>query len=497
MPTSIELVVAEHEEDSFNDVLVEQLRKAPWLMISILLHGVIFIWIWNMEFSTREIQQQKDIQAELEEKTLEELEELEEELEEEEIEEEEIEEPELEEVENITEEVDDSLTDEDSLTDQPFDNKGALDILGVGAGAGSSFRGRGSGRKAGKGGSRANRAVEWGLEWLAKAQSPDGRWDSDGYEANLEGPCPGKGHPLYDPGQTGLALLAFLGAGYTHQEGKYKDTVKKGLKYLKDIQDPEGCFGDRLAHNFTYGHSVCALAMAEAYGLTGFPLFKRTAQKGIDFILKSRNPYGAWRYGVQTGENDTSVTGWMVMALKSAKLAGLKIDPDAFKGARDFIDSVTDEYGAAGYIQRGSGSVRLEHMLEEYPSQYTQALTAVAMTARVFMDQDPGKTEQIQKGADLLVQLLPVWDKPKVDMYYWYYGTLAMYQVGGDRWNKWNGAMQKAIIDHQEKEGVAKGSWEPIGAWGEEGGRVYATALLTMCLEVYYRYGKVFGTGRR
>ncbi len=494
---NIQLQASEHHDESFNDVLVEQLKKAPWLMISLLFHAAVFGIFWNMEFSKRVVQEEKDINASLEEKVIEELEELEEELEEEEIEEEEIEEPELEEIDNVTEDVDDSLTEDDSLTDQPFDNKGALDILGVGTGAGSAFRGRGKGRKGGRGGKRANRAVEWGLEWLANAQSPDGRWDSDGYEANLEGPCPGKGHPLYDPGQTGLALLAFLGAGYTHNEGKYKDTVKNGLKYLKEIQDPEGCFGDRLAHNFTYGHSVCALAMAEAYGLTGFPLFKRTAQKGIDFIHQSRNPYAAWRYGVQTGENDSSVTGWMVMALKSAKLAGLNVSPDTFKGARDFIDSVTDEYGAVGYTQRGSGSVRLEHMLEEYPPQYSQALTAVGMTSRVFMSEDPAKSEPIQKGSELLAQLLPTWDKPKIDMYYWYYGTLAMFQVGGERWNKWNGAMQKAIIDHQEKEGVAKGSWEPIGAWGEEGGRVCATALLTMCLEVYYRYDKVLGTGRK
>jgi hypothetical protein len=495
--SSIEIHAAEHLDQSFNDVLVEQLKKAPWLMVSIIGHVVVFALIWNMEFSKREIQDKKDISAQLEEKNLEELEELDPEIEEEEIEEEEIEEPEIEEVETVTEDVDDSLTDEDSLSDQPFDNRGSLDILGIGGGSGSSFRGRSAGRKSGKGGARANRAVEWGLEWLAKAQSPDGRWDSDGYEANLDGPCPGKGHALYDPGVSGLALLAFLGAGYTHSEGRYKDTVKNGLKYLKDIQDPEGCFGDRLAHNFTYGHAICALAMAEAYGQTAFPLFKRTAQKGIDFIAQSRNPGAAWRYGVQPGDSDSSVTGWMVMALKSGKLAGLDVDPDCFKGARDFIDSVTDEYGGAGYTMRGSGSVRLEHLLDEYPIQYSQALTAVCMTSRVFMSEDPTKSEPIKKGANLLAALTPVWDKPKIDMYYWYYGTLAMHQVGGTQWEKWNQAMQKAIIEHQETEGVAKGSWEPIGAWGEEGGRVYSTALMTMCLEVYYRYDKVFGASDR
>ena len=78
-------------------------------------------------------------------------------------------------------------------------------------------------------------------------------------------------------------------------------------------------------------------------------------------------------------------------------------------------------------------------------------------------------------------------------MYYWYYGTLAMYQVGGTAWTTWNKAMSSAIIEQQRQDGHFKGSWDPIGAWGEEGGRVYSTALLTLCLEVYYRYGRVFG----
>jgi hypothetical protein len=78
-------------------------------------------------------------------------------------------------------------------------------------------------------------------------------------------------------------------------------------------------------------------------------------------------------------------------------------------------------------------------------------------------------------------------------MYYWYYGTLAIFQVGGEAWKAWNVAMKSAIIDNQRKDGDFKGSWDPIGPWGREGGRVYSTAVCVMCLEVYYRYSRVFG----
>ena len=118
------------------------------------------------------------------------------------------------------------------------------------------------------------------------------------------------------------------------------------------------------------------------------------------------------------------------------------------------------------------------------------------MLTRVFLDENPETSKPIQQGARLCLERLPVWNEGdgSVDHYYWYYGTLAMFQVSGRQWAKWNKAMKKAIVDHQCKNGCEKGSWDPIGPWGEDGGRVYATAVMTMCLEVYYRYGKVFGT---
>jgi hypothetical protein len=78
-------------------------------------------------------------------------------------------------------------------------------------------------------------------------------------------------------------------------------------------------------------------------------------------------------------------------------------------------------------------------------------------------------------------------------MYYWYYGSYAMFQLGGTHWKKWEAALKAAIIDNQEKGGDESGSWDPIGPWGFAGGRVYSTALMALCIEVYFRYGRVTG----
>ena len=104
----------------------------------------------------------------------------------------------------------------------------------------------------------------------------------------------------------------------------------------------------------------------------------------------------------------------------------------------------------------------------------------------------------MQRHADLLRQKPPVWDEDGFgcDMYYWYYGSYAMYQMGdahGDHWRSWNRAMKRAVLDSQRGDGDLKGSWDPVGPWGGSGGRVYSTALMVLCLEVYFRYARVLG----
>ncbi len=128
-------------------------------------------------------------------------------------------------------------------------------------------------------------------------------------------------------------------------------------------------------------------------------------------------------------------------------------------------------------------------------------MTSVGMLTRILMGEDPRQSEMIRKGASLCLETLPNWNTEdgSIDMYYWYYGTLAMFQVGGSPWRKWNEAMKGAIVKHQQprNSGSKTGSWDPIGPWGPDGGRVYSTATMVMCLEVYYRYDRVVGLSRR
>lgn len=76
----------------------------------------------------------------------------------------------------------------------------------------------------------------------------------------------------------------------------------------------------------------------------------------------------------------------------------------------------------------------------------------------------------------------------QINLYYWYYGTLAMYHAGGTEWEQWNREMKHTLLSTQVQTGADAGSWAPDCLWGPYGGRVYSTAMATMSLEVYYRY---------
>ncbi|MCW8133874.1 MAG: hypothetical protein KIS92_26235, partial [Planctomycetota bacterium] len=279
---------------------------------------------------------------------------------------------------------------------------------------------------------------------------------------------------------------AFLGAGHTEKVGQYKDNVKRAVYWLISIQSDDGKYYKQgETHGIGYHHAIAGLAMAEAAGMGRVPETVKSAQKGIDYSTEKHqqgegSDKGAWRYGPKENP-DLSVSGWFVMQLKSGKVAGLHVNPASFDGAIKFLDKV-EEKGNAGDPYGGN---RYGYM---QPGHATRT-TAIGNLCRQFLG---WKREDLQGGVEFFVNQggVPEWDGNggKVDLYYWYYGTLCVFQQGGDLWKRWNESMKKALCDNQRKGGDEDGSWDPVGAYSEYWGRVGQTAIGALCLEVYYRY---------
>src|SRR5207249_4519260 len=113
------------------------------------------------------------------------------------------------------------------------------------------------------------------------------------------------------------------GAGHTHREGEWKDTIRRGLSALRDRQLADGSFDDGTKHG--YADALCLLALAEAYGLTRSEQIGDLAKKSVAYFVKRQAASGGWRYQPGDGDADSSVTAWVAMALASAKKGGLQV----------------------------------------------------------------------------------------------------------------------------------------------------------------------------
>lgn len=112
-------------------------------------------------------------------------------------------------------------------------------------------------------------------------------------------------------------------------------------------------------------------------------------------------------------------------------------------------------------------------------------MTAEALVCRQIFGM-PKSHPGMAEAGDYLLSRLP--DTGDYHLYYWYYGTLAMFQLGGEHWTRWNQTLTSTLLATQNQKGHQRGSWDPESPFGVDGGRVFATACSALCLEVYYRY---------
>ncbi|MFG0273614.1 MAG: hypothetical protein ACF8QF_01005 [Phycisphaerales bacterium] len=313
-------------------------------------------------------------------------------------------------------------------------------------------------------------AVANALAWLARMQSESGAWDADAPGIDCDD-CGGVTNIQSDVALTGLALLCFLGADHTHtQPGPYQDTVRRGLEWLVAQQRPDG---DLRGRESMYSHGIASIALAESFGMTGDPSLRPRVSSAVDFIIDARNrETGGWRYAPrQLG--DTSVLGWQVMALVSARRSGVDVPEAIFDVADDWLDLV-DTRSRPGLYAYQPG---------ERP---TFAMTAEGMFVRQLLGDEPGQAHMVNS-ADFVLRELPDWTRDP-NTYGWYYATLAMFQHQGDAWAQWNEAVSRELLAQQVDAGPMAGSWAPADRWSQIGGRIYQTAICTLSLEVYYRY---------
>lgn len=399
------------------------------------------------------------------------------------------------------------------------------------------------------GGTReSENAVERSLRWMAANQSADGRWDAENYGAGTVGVDERGVDRKFagreaDTGVTALVILSFLGAGYTHEGGRYAVEVDHALDWLIRQQGADGNLSGNSEHYARmYCHAMAAYALAEAYGMQqdvvlepivnpmvirmpgdvsslafGITAASATSQcslvlmavntrtrqleadriasslrrvddlrlrsalsRAVAFTIGQQDPQsGGWRYR-QLQEGDVSMFGWQMMSLKSAEIAGVFVPARVRMRMNEFLNSVRQgkDGGLFGYrrnVPKGGKDTE----------PVTPTMTAEALFCQQMLGY-PQDSASSRESVGYLMRNTP--RLSEINYYYWYYGTLAMYQNGGRDWQDWNSVVREVLISEQIKTGKDAGSWDPNDEWGRYGGRLYSTALATLTLEVYYRF---------
>lgn len=377
-------------------------------------------------------------------------------------------------------------------------------------------------------------AVQLALQWLVRHQREDGSWCFNqqlGEHRCVNCSCSAAG-PFVDAlnGATGMVLLAVLGAGHTPLQGDYRTEISAGLQFLIQHQSADGNLADPAGN--MYSHGLATLALCETLAMTrseyqqtatpnprwteaqslaatmrtSVPVrlgrdgdgnlvsvdlaarlpvtessLNRAAQSAIKFIERAQHAGGGWRY--QPGQpGDTSVVGWQLMALKSAYLAGLDVDPRVAARAVRFLDSVAED--RIGSIYGYTHGARRPYV--EIGAPIT-ATTPIGLLCRMYTGW-PQRRPGLVQGANRLNH----WARPGMGMYFYYYATQVMHHYGGARWDEWNAFMRDYLVQTQSREGSELGSWAFEGDF-DNAGRLYCTALAAMTLEVYYRYSPIYG----
>lgn len=285
-----------------------------------------------------------------------------------------------------------------------------------------------------------------GLNYLVKAQMPEGRWNEMPYGA--------------EPAVVGLALVSMLAHGDEPNTGPYALSIKRGLDYiLKQMNQNTGYIGRSM-----YNHGFSTLFLAEAYGHVMDDRLGPALEKAVRLITSSqaRNPFTAWRYSPESVDADTTVSGAQMVALFAARNAGIAVPEDAIqKGIGFFLKCQTPD-GGFGYTSAASPN---------------GARTAIGCLVLALAKEKKSKAFE---NAFAFLKTAP--PDASYQQYYLYYAAQAFFQASPEAWNDWNRKNVKMLASTQNDD----------GSWDGQFGPTFSTAASLLSLALNYRYLPIY-----
>ena len=324
-------------------------------------------------------------------------------------------------------------------------------------------------------GDPVDEAVQKGVAFLLSEQDVRGAFRENG---------------AYETAMTSLSALALAAVGHQPSSPTPEGVaLRKALSFLvsQSRQDQDGYFGARDSSRM-YGHGITTLTLSAMLGMgadaTQDAALRGSCEKAIALILRSQSMKkrpehtGGWRYTPISTDSDLSITIWQLMALRSAKNAGLDVPKEAIDSAVDYVKRAHVPNGkdwktTAGfrYVQGGPASW----------STAAEGLLALQLSGAY-------EAPEVAAAAEWLLHNPP--DPTKAKSIWFYYGTYyyaqGMYQRGGEAATEAARRVHEVLLPLQEPNG----SWKPVSDL--ERNKVYCTALALLSLSVKYHFLPIY-----
>jgi hypothetical protein len=316
---------------------------------------------------------------------------------------------------------------------------------------------------------KVEQAIDKACGWLAKNQDKTGALRSS-----------------YACASTSLAGLAWLASGSTPHEGKYARNINLALEYLLRCSSTSSGFISESAGfgpSGMYGHGYSTQFLAQAYGMireeTLAERVKAALARAVRSIESCQNQYGGWNSspnGALTDDGSGAIAVMQITALRAAESCGVPVRPQVIEKAKKYLLAMTNEHGLYAYNWHARGNATNGSVATTGAGMY--------MLGVLNLHTDP----KYAKGISFIMKNLP--GKGSDNSFGgWYaysifYASLAIYQHGGDEWDKWYPAMSGNLLRTQNAD----------GSWSDSYGGVFV-ALSVLSLELPYRYLPMFQDG--
>ena len=298
-------------------------------------------------------------------------------------------------------------------------------------------------------------SVEKGFAFLASQQAEDGSFGGERYGKHV--------------GITSLASLAFMADGHLPGRGAYGNNVERGLSFVMSAATESGLIAADASHGPMYGHGFATLFLGEVYGMTGDERVREVLLKAVRLIVNTQNHEGGWRYHPVPFDADVSVTICQIMALRSARNAGLSVPKETIDKAIAYVKACQNP---------GDGGFR--YMISPGGSAFPRSAAGVASLYYAGVYED----EALNRGLEYLLQNNQNMSFQGGGHYFYghYYAVQAMFLAGGEYWANWYPAIRDQLIGIQAAN----------GSWTDNHGDAYGTAMALLILQVPNRLLPIF-----